>query len=81
MRPSVPGRETLERLKRWPTLRAKYAGKMVRIWSNEHEAYWRANGAGYTTDGLEAGLYDFADAWARTHHCDPSKRITFRSAE
>lgn len=78
MRPSIPGRETLARLKRWPSLRKNWEGKKVRIWSNEHEAYWRADGAGYTADGLEAGVYDFADAFAHTRHCDPEKRISFR---
>lgn len=77
-RPSIPGRETLERLTRWPSLRAKWAGKSVRIWSNEHEAFWRENGAGYTLSEEKAGVFSFEDAWNRTRHCGPEKRITFR---
>ncbi len=65
------------RFLRWPSLRAKWSGKRVRIYSNEHEAYWRENGAGYTTDGLESGVYLFEDAWKRTAHCGPEKRITY----
>jgi hypothetical protein len=74
------GVEHLVRLQRWPGLLRRYAGTYVRIWSNEHEAYWRANASGYCTDGLEAGVYAFEDAWERTKHCDPEKRITFRFA-
>lgn len=74
----LTGRENLERLKRWPSLMAHWRGRAVYIYSNEHDAYWRANGAGYTRDGLNAGQYWFEDAWARTNHCDPSKRIEFR---
>lgn len=72
--------EKLERLKRWPTLRGRWYGKQVRIWSGEHEAYWRPGGAGYTADGLEAGIFAFEDAWDRSSHCDPSKRIEYKMA-
>jgi hypothetical protein len=32
------------------------------IWSNEHEAWWRPNGNGYTMLRAEAGEYGFAKA-------------------
>ena len=67
-------------MKYWPSLCERWRGKQVRIWSGQWEAYWRPNGAGYTTDGLEAGVYDFSEALARTSHCGPEKRIEFKMA-
>lgn len=32
------------------------------IWSNEHDAWWRPNHAGYTFKVVEAGLYSYAEA-------------------
>jgi len=32
------------------------------IWSNEHNAYWRPNSAGYAKKVGEAGYYSFAEA-------------------
>lgn len=32
------------------------------IWSNEHQAWWRPNGRGYTLDWKEAGLYTTEEA-------------------
>ncbi len=46
----------------------------VRIWSGEHEAWWRANGNGYTTQLQDAGVYERADAMRRITS-DPAKRI------
>ena len=60
--------------------RVKLAGKQVRIWSNEHRAWWRPNRSGYTTLRACAGLYSFEDAYAATRHCDPQKRIMFEAA-
>ncbi len=77
-RPTNPElRDTLVRLKKWPSLKKKFHGKPVRIWSDQWEAYWRPRG-GYTADGLAAGVFDFDDAWDRTHHCGPEKKIEFR---
>jgi hypothetical protein len=73
-------RENLERLKRWPSLMAHWRGRMVFIYSNEHDAYWQPEGCGYTSDGLEAGVFTFEDAWRRTNHCGPEKRIEYRKA-
>ena len=47
----------------------------VRIWSNEHRAYWRPNGCGYTTEPEMAGMFDAEDAVERTRHCGPEKQI------
>lgn len=71
------GRERLERLHRWPKLREPFLGQVVVIWSGEHEAWWRANGGGYTTVEAEAGLYSFEDAWRRSQHCGPEKCIQY----
>lgn len=32
------------------------------IWSNEHNAWWKYNGRGYTTDLGDAGLYEEDEA-------------------
>lgn len=36
--------------------------KMWLIWSNEHEAWWRPDGGGYSSDVGDAGRYALADA-------------------
>jgi hypothetical protein len=53
----------------------------VRIWSGEHTAYWRSEGRGYTLDPVEAGCYSFREAFERTKHCGPEKRIAFELVE
>jgi hypothetical protein len=77
---SVPGRETLARILRWPHLAAPLAGKTVRIYSGEHGGWWREHGAGYTEHECDAGLYTFEDALARTRHCGPEKWIVYHTA-
>lgn len=47
----------------------------VLIWSGEHFAWWRPNGAGYTTQLAGAGVYERAEAVRLTHHCGPEKKI------
>lgn len=76
-KPVLNGTETLERLTRWPSLQRSWVGKQVRIWSNQWCAYWRAGGAGYTTDEAQAGVFSFEDAYQRTKHCGPDKMITY----
>jgi hypothetical protein len=49
----------------------------VRIWSGEHHAYWRPGGSGYVACPCGAGLFALRDAYARTKHCGPEKRISF----
>ncbi len=77
-KPAYPDREHLERLKRWPSLKRHWAGKQVRIYSNQWESYWRPEAAGYTTEEAQAGVYLFEDAWARSSHAGPEKMITYR---
>lgn len=57
--------------------RAKMAGKTVRIWSDEHRAYWGPDYAGYTTLKANAGVFSFEAAWLHTNHCGPEKKIIF----
>ena len=70
---------TLEEVKNDPELMAVWQNKSVRIWSNEHQMYWRPGRAGYTSDGLKAGIYKFPDAFTATRHCGPEKKICFRT--
>jgi hypothetical protein len=55
-------------------------GEKVRIWSREHQMYWRPNAQGYTGEPSAAGVYDFEDAYKRTKHCGPEKMIEYRRA-
>ena len=68
-------RETLERIKRWPSLMNRFP--RVRIYSAEHQAFWRGTGQGYTENPLESELWFIKDAFTRTKHCGPEKRIQF----
>ncbi|MCP4493157.1 MAG: hypothetical protein GY820_38535 [Gammaproteobacteria bacterium] len=49
----------------------------VMIWSNQWGAWWRQSG-GYTDDIEQAGVFEIADAWKRSGHCGPEKRITYQ---
>lgn len=49
--------------------------KIVRIWSNEHKAWWRPDGAGYTDNIHIAGIYRLEDAWERVQGAGPEKKI------
>lgn len=57
--------------------KAKLVGQMVRIWSDEHRAWWRPNRSGYTTIIEAAGVYTFEDAFAASGHCCPMKKIIY----
>jgi len=52
-------------------------GAKVYIWSGQWNAYWGANGSGYTTKIHDVGVYDIEDAWCRTSHAGLEKRISF----
>lgn len=39
--------------------------------------YWRKNRAGYTDDGLQAGVYTLRDALDASSHCGPEKHIVY----
>lgn len=47
----------------------------VAIWSGEHRAWWRPNGAGYTTNVFHAGVYTRAGALRRCGHVGPEKEV------
>jgi hypothetical protein len=47
----------------------------VRIYSYQHEAYWRPNAGGYTREKEEAWVLSRAEAERITKHCGPEKRI------
>jgi hypothetical protein len=61
-------------------VKAKLAGKRVLIFSREHNAFWGSNGCGYVQWRNGAGVYRFEDAWRRTNHCGPEKKIIFVEA-
>ena len=63
-------------LARWKG-REWWNGKKVHIWTDEHCGWWRQKAQGYTENLDEAGVYDFADAYKRTKHCGPEKRIIY----
>lgn len=48
---------------------------LVWIWSDEHDAYWRPEGAGYTRRAGAAGVFTYREAKSLTSHCGPEKRI------
>ena len=52
-------------------------GAKVYIYSGYNNAYWRANGAGYTTIMSEVGVYDIEEAWRRVCHISVDKKISF----
>ena len=72
-------RETLERIKRWPKLHGRFP--FVRIYSAEHSAFWRGTGQGYTDNPQDSGVWTIKEAFARTNHCCPMKRIQFIGAD
>ena len=67
--------ETLERIKRWPSLIKRFP--YVRIYSAEHNAFWRGTGQGYTDDEDASDVLRIEKAFEMTNHCGPEKRIQF----
>lgn len=68
-------RETLERIKRWPSLLNRFP--LVKIYSREHEAFWRGSGNGYTSNPEESDSLTCKEAFEKTCHCGPEKQIQF----
>jgi len=54
--------------------------RKVRIWSNEHGAFWRPEAARYTSDENQAWVIDFPTAYDATKHCGPEKKINYCDA-
>jgi hypothetical protein len=49
------------------------------IWSDEHEAWWRPDHRGYTTDVNEAGAYTFYEAAEIVvDHVPPGEEISVK---
>lgn len=48
---------------------------LVKIWSFEHEAWWRAASQGYTTSEAQAGLYPRAEAERIVHSANYGGRL------
>jgi len=67
------GSLTLTHLKRFPLGITRF--HYVWIWTGEHNAWWRPEGSGYTTDIRQAGVYQAQDAFDRVKHCGPEKKI------
>jgi hypothetical protein len=57
--------------------RGWWIGRNVRIWSQEHRAWWRPEGHGYTGDKEQAWVIDFPTAYDQTKHCGPEKKINY----
>lgn len=66
----------LETVKQRPA-RAAMTGLTVRIWSREHQCFWRPNAQGYTAKPDEAWTVDFTTAYKHTKHAGPEKGIEF----
>lgn len=73
--------ELLKTLKRHPGKQIPFKGTKVKIYSEEHAAYWRSAQSGYTTFEEAAGIYTFEDAWRVSSHCGPEKGIRYEIVE
>ena len=51
--------------------------RYVLIRSQEHGAWWRPDGRGYTTLMDQAGVYTAEEAWQSTGHCGREKQIVY----
>ena len=71
------GTITLEAFLRLEDRSAYPLASLVRIYSREHHAWWRAVGSGYTAGVLDAGIFTFEQALALSSHCDPEKGIEY----
>lgn len=67
-------RHTLEEVNKKPELLNEFGS--VRIYSNEHNAYWKGS-SGYTTQKSDAKIWDAEVAYNITKHCGPEKGIEF----
>lgn len=58
-----------------------WARRNVRVWTQEHGAWWRPDAQGYTDDDNQAWILDFPTAYERTKHCGPEKKINYFTAD
>ena len=70
-------RISLDWLKKHSKSRKRFSAAKVWIYSAEHNAWWRPNSRGYTSNKEIAGVYDLTDAYSATSHCGPEKKIFF----
>jgi hypothetical protein len=49
----------------------------VRIWSGQWMAWWRPDASGYADEPDRAGIYSGANAWERSKHAGPEKRLAY----
>lgn len=54
----------------------KNKGKKVLIYSGQWGAYWRANSSGYTTEKINAGIYEMQQAVNLVYGCGYEKMIS-----
>ena len=73
------GTETLERIKRWPSLKMNLRQDAVHIYNGEWGAFWGPNGNGYTDNISKAGVYTLEEALSCSGHCGPEKKIYYLS--
>jgi len=81
MKPKIGGFVSLEKLKRYPSMKQKWLGLKVRIWSGEWRMWWRPEGNGYTEIEADAWITRFENAWDNASHAGPEKQIEFQYAE
>lgn len=51
------------------------SARIYRIWSGEHQAWWRANFCGYTDDPAQVGLYTKAEAASALRTAGREKKL------
>lgn len=69
---------TVQHLKKHPEKLTRFTSTVL-IWSGQWKAWWRKNGRGYTDNINQAGTFEINNAWKRTNHCGPEKKIEFQS--
>jgi hypothetical protein len=67
----------MEYVKRYPDSTLTKSNVEVKIFSSQWGYYWRKTGQGYTPNPHESQTYTIAEAFAKTKHCGPEKKIWF----
>jgi hypothetical protein len=55
----------------------KLSDRLVRIYSCQHQMFWRPERRGYTRHANDAGVYFFSDALDASGHCGNEKGICY----